>query len=71
LIRAADQHKCQECTQPYGKTADIITEDDPAALVGMNKNQNVPALVEENADLAAEAAEQAREDAVHAASNPD
>jgi hypothetical protein len=38
LIHAADQHKCQECTQPYRKTADIITEDDPAALVGMDKN---------------------------------
>jgi hypothetical protein len=70
LIRAADQHKCQECTQPYRKTADIIT-DDPAALVGMDENRNVPALVRENADLAAEAAKQAREDAVHAASNPD
>ena len=71
MIRAADQHTCQECTQPYKKTADIITGDDPAALVGMDENRNVPALVEENADLAADAAEQAREDAVHAASNPD
>ena len=50
LICAADQYKCQECTQPYRKTADIITEDDCAALVGMDENQNVPALVGENAD---------------------
>ena len=57
-------------SQPYRKTADIITEDDPAAVVGMDENWNVLALVGENADLAAEAAEQAREDAVHAASNP-
>ena len=71
LIRAADQHTCQECTQPYKKTADIVTGDDPAALVGMDENGNVPALVGENADLAAEAAEQAREDAVHAASSVD
>ena len=37
----------------------------------MDENWNVPALVGENAESAAEAAEQAREDAVHAASNPD
>ena len=67
LIRAADQHTCQECTQPYKKTADIITGDDPAALVGMDENQNVPALVGEDADLAAQAAEQARENALNVA----
>ena len=39
------------------KTADIITRDDPAALVGMDENWNVPAYVGENADLAAEDAE--------------
>ena len=37
----------------------------------MDENQNVPAYVGENADLAAEDAEQAREAALHAASNPD
>ena len=50
LICVADQHTCQECTQPYKKTADIITGDDPAALVSMDENQNVPAYVGENAD---------------------
>ena len=69
IIRAADQHTCRECTQPYKKTADIITGDDPAALVGIDENQNVPALVREDADLAAEAAEQARQNALHAASD--
>ena len=59
---------CQECTQPYKRTADIITGDDPAALGGMDENQNVPAYVGENADLAAEDPEQAREAALHAAS---
>ena len=52
VICAADQHTCKECTQPYKKTADIITGDNPAALVGMDKNWNVPAYVGENADLA-------------------
>jgi hypothetical protein len=69
IICAADQHTCGECTQPYKKTADIITGDDPAALVGIDENRNVPALVGEDADLAAEAAEQARQNALHAASN--
>ena len=56
---------------PIKKTANIITGDDPAALVGMDENRNVPALVGENADSATEAAEQARQDAVHAAFNAD
>jgi hypothetical protein len=71
IIRAADQHTCQECTQPYRQTADIITGDDPAALVGIDENQNVPALVGDNANLAAEAAEQARQNAMHTASDTD
>ena len=33
LICAADQHTCQECTQPYKKTVDIITGDDPAVKI--------------------------------------
>ena len=37
----------------------------------MDENQNVPAYVGENADLAAEDAEQAREAALHAASETD
>ena len=69
IIRAADQHTCQECTQPYKRTADIITGDDPAALVGMDENRDVPPLIGENADLAAEAAEQAN--AMHVASVDD
>jgi CxC5 like cysteine cluster associated with KDZ transposases len=71
IIRAADQHTCQECTQPYKRTADIITGDDPAALVGIDENRNVPALTGENAGLAAEAAEQVGANAMHAASTVD
>jgi hypothetical protein len=63
IIRSADQHTCQECSQPYRKTAEIMTEDDPAALVGIDENRNVPALAGEDAELAAEAAELARENA--------
>ena len=68
IIRAADQHSCKECTQPYKSTADIITGDDPAALVGVDENWNVPALVGEGAELAAE---QARQTASHSASIAD
>ena len=68
IIRAANQHTCQECTQPYKRTADMITGDDPAALVGIDENHDVPALTGDNAGLAAEAADQARENAMHAAS---
>ena len=66
IIRAADQHSCQECTQPYKRTADIITEDDPAALVGIDENRDVPPLIGENADIVAQAIEQ--ENVTHAAS---
>ena len=44
IIHAANQHTCQECTQPYKRTADMITGDDPAALVGIDENHDVPAL---------------------------
>ena len=68
IIHAADQHTCQECTQPYKRRADIITGDDPAALVGMDENHNVPALNGEDADMAAKSGEQARENAQDIAS---
>ena len=68
IIRAADKHACKECTQPYKKTADIITGDDPAALVGVDENRAVPALVVEGANLPAEADEQARQNTSEAAS---
>ena len=70
IIHAIDQHTCQECTQPYKRTADIIIGDYPAALVGIDEKCSVPALTGENAGLAAaEAAEQVT--AIHAASIAD
>jgi len=35
IIRAADQHACSECTQPYKKTSDAVMND-PAAVVGVD-----------------------------------
>jgi hypothetical protein len=47
IIRAADQHACSECTQPYKKASDAVM-DDPAAVVGVDENQDVPPLAENN-----------------------
>jgi CxC5 like cysteine cluster associated with KDZ transposases len=65
VIRAAGHHSCSECTQPYKQTADIITGDDPAALVGVDDNREVPVLVGDGADLAVQDAAQAREHALN------
>ena len=48
----ADGHQCSECTQPYKRVADVITGDDPAALVGVDEQRAVPVLVGDGADLA-------------------
>ena len=48
IIRAADQHTCSECTQPYKKTSDAVFNN-PAAVVGVDENQDIP-LFEGNDD---------------------
>jgi hypothetical protein len=60
VIRSAEDHFCSECTHDYQGTADRITGDDPAALLGVDENRNVPVLIGENADLAVQDAAQAR-----------
>lgn len=45
IIRAADKHECSECTQPYKKRSDAVLNN-PAAVVGVDENQNVPPLAE-------------------------
>jgi hypothetical protein len=66
IIRSADQHFCSECTHPFKKTADRITGDDPAALLGVDENHDVPALEGDDADLAIQDAAQARFNAQNA-----
>ena len=51
MIRAADQHTCSECTQEYKAKADLIINEDPAAIVGVDENQRVPQLTEEHSLL--------------------
>lgn len=45
IIRAADKHACSECTQPHKRTSDAIMND-PAAVIGVDENHNVPPLAE-------------------------
>lgn len=65
VIRSAENHFCSECTHVFKQTADVITEDDPAAVIGIDENRNVPVLTGEDADLAVEDAAQARYNAQH------
>ncbi|KIJ91189.1 hypothetical protein K443DRAFT_115393, partial [Laccaria amethystina LaAM-08-1] len=71
MIRAANQHSCPECSQPYISQADsLLTGEDPAGLVGVDESQPVPPLVGAGANLAAEDVAQAQRDAQqHAQSN--
>jgi hypothetical protein len=50
IIRLADQHACEECTQPYRHTSDRMPNIDPAAVVGVDENRRVPRLAQ-GADL--------------------
>ena len=66
VIQSAENHFCNECTHKYKRTADLITPDDPAAIVGIDENRAVPAMTGENADLAVCDAAQARLNAQNA-----
>jgi hypothetical protein len=35
VVRAAQEHSCEECTQKYRERAEVILHTDPSALVGM------------------------------------
>ena len=48
-IALALDHTCAECTQPYKERPDFLTNDDPAAIVGVDENQPVPVLIGEGA----------------------
>jgi len=36
VIKCAQNHSCSECTHKYKETADRITADDPAAVLGVD-----------------------------------
>jgi hypothetical protein len=50
VISATKNHSCSECTHEYKETADRITSDDPAAVLGVDENRDVPALVHQEND---------------------
>ena len=60
VIKCAQNHSCSECTHKYKETADRITGDDPAAVLGVDEHHQVPDLVGEGAELAIQDAAQAR-----------
>ena len=60
VIKCAQNHSCSECTHKYKETADRITGDDPAAVLGVDENHQIPALVGDGAELAIQDAAQAR-----------
>src|SRR6202050_4856383 len=60
VIKCAQNHSCSQCTQKYKETADRITGDDPAAVLGVYEHHQVPDLVGEGAELAIQDAAQAR-----------
>jgi hypothetical protein len=52
VIRSAQGHHCEECTHKHKKEADVIPEaDDPASVVGVDENRNVPEFVGEQEEV--------------------
>lgn len=74
IIKCADEHSCPECTHPYKAAPDVILHDDPAAIIGIDENHEIPALQGEDAQLAANYAQQHQQNQAvinaQAAANP-
>ena len=51
IIQSGKNHSCAKYSQPYKHTTDFMANEDPAAVIGSDKNSAVPALTEEFADL--------------------
>ena len=64
VIRSAENHFCSECTHDYKETADRITGDDPAAVIGVDENRNVPVLTGDDAESAMELDDEDDDDAM-------
>jgi hypothetical protein len=66
VICSAKNHFCSECTHNYKATPDRITGDDPAAVLGIDVNHQVPVLEGEGAELAVQDTTRARFEAENA-----
>ena len=53
IIEPAKDHSCSQCSQPFKATADFMTNEDPAAVIGVDENSTIPALEGEHAALSA------------------
>ena len=64
IIQAGLEHSCSECTQKYKATADLIEleNDDPAAVVGTDENDDVPILQGDYATISADETAQTRQE---------
>ena len=47
IIPLAKGHTFSECTQPYKEPTDVRLNIDAAAVVGMDEQQNVPQVIQE------------------------
>jgi len=52
IIHSSTNHTCAEFSQPYKATADVISADDPAAVIGIDEHRVVPAREGPDAPLA-------------------
>ena len=51
IIRSADNHACSECTHDYKSEADVLPRaNDPASVIGVDENCQVPAFAGESRD---------------------
>lgn len=63
IIELGLKHSCSQCQQPYKAVADLIGNEDPAAVLGADGNSAVPSLVGEYAAQSAHETTQARQQA--------
>ncbi|KAF8905218.1 hypothetical protein CPB84DRAFT_1893787 [Gymnopilus junonius] len=63
IIELGLKHSCSQCHQPYKEVADLIGNEDPAAVLGADSNSAVPSLVGEYAAQSAHETTQARQQA--------
>jgi hypothetical protein len=69
IIEPGKEHSCSKCCQPYKATADFMSNDDPAAIIGADENSTVPVLTGEYANLSAQETTRVRQAAQLRANN--
>ena len=51
IIRAADKHACEECTQEHKKTSDVVFNN-PAAVVGVDAtDDDIPEIISDHEEM--------------------